>query len=242
MEEHLHEVTAEWKQRAYIDQGKYEDWYRRSIADPNAFWAKHGKRIDWIKPFTKVKNTSFDRQRLDQMVRGRHTNVSYNCIDRHLKKRGNQTAIIWEGDDPYEDKKITYQRAARAGLPLRQCAEEARRQEGRPRHHLYADDPGSGLCDARLRAHRRGPFGRLRRLLAGFARRPHRGLRVHVRHHRRRRPARRQAGAAQGQHRQGARQEPADVVEQCSSCAAPAARSTWTPGRDLWYHEETASV
>ena len=91
------------------------------------------------------------------------------------------------------------QGAARGSLQVRQRAEGARRQEGRPRHHLHADDPGSGLRDARLRAHRRRAFGGVRRLLAGFARRPHRGLQIDRRHHRRRRPARRQDGAAEGQ-------------------------------------------
>ena len=103
-------------------------------------------------------------------------NVSYNCIDRHLKKRGDQIAIIWEGDNPVRRQEDHLQRALRACLPPRQRAEEARRQEGRPRHHLHADDPGSRLCDARLHAHRRHPFGRLRRLLAGRAGRPHRRL------------------------------------------------------------------
>jgi acetyl-CoA synthetase len=109
MEKHIHEVSAEWKRRAYLDQGKYEDWYRRSIADPNGFWAEHGKRIDWMKPFHKVKNTSFGPGNVSiKWFEDGTTNVAYNCIDRHLDKRGNQTAIIWEGDDPSESRKITY--------------------------------------------------------------------------------------------------------------------------------------
>jgi acetyl-CoA synthetase len=109
MEEHIHEVSADWKQRAYIDEGKYEDWYRRSIADPNAFWAEHGKRIHWMKPFHKVKNTSFGPGNVSiKWFEDGTTNVAYNCIDRHLDKRGDQVAIIWEGDDPNESRKITY--------------------------------------------------------------------------------------------------------------------------------------
>jgi acetyl-CoA synthetase len=109
MDEHIHEVTAEWKQRAYIDQTKYEDWYRRSIADPDAFWAEHGKRIHWMKPFHKVKNTSFGPGNVSiKWFEDGTTNVAYNCIDRHLGKRGNQVAIIWEGDDPSESREITY--------------------------------------------------------------------------------------------------------------------------------------
>ena len=94
-------------------------------------------------------------------------NVACNCIDRHLDKRGDQTAIIWEGDDPSKSQAHHLSRTARRSLQVRQCAEGPRRQEGRPRHDLPADDPGSGLCDAGLRAHRRGAFGGVRRLLAG---------------------------------------------------------------------------
>jgi acetyl-CoA synthetase len=78
------------------------------LVDPEKFWGKHGKRIDWFKPYTKVKNTSFKGKVSIKWFEDGVTNVSYNCIDRHLKKRGNQTAIIWEGDNPYDDKKITY--------------------------------------------------------------------------------------------------------------------------------------
>ncbi len=133
-------------------------------------------------------------------------NVAYNCIDRHLAKRGDQVAIIWEGDDPKDDKKITYSELHDEVCRFANVLRKPRRQEGRPRHHLHADDPGGGLRDARLRAHRRDPFGRVRRLLAGLARRPHRGLQVERRHHRRRRPARRPQGSAEGQHRRRARQ------------------------------------
>ena len=83
--------------------------YARSIKDPNGFWAEQAKRIDWIKPFTKVKNTSFDPHNVSiKWFEDGTLNVAYNCVDRHLAKRGDQTAIIWEGDDPKDDKKITY--------------------------------------------------------------------------------------------------------------------------------------
>ena len=175
MTDKTYDVPAEWRKRAFADDAKYQEMYARSIKDPNGFWGEQAKRIDWIKPFTKVKNTSFDPHNVSiKWFEDGTLNVAYNCVDRHLAKRGDQTAIIWEGDDPKDDKKLTYQATARRGLPLRQCAEGARRQEGRPRHHLHADDPGSGDRHARLRAHRRHPFGGVRRLLAGFARRPHR--------------------------------------------------------------------
>ena len=178
MDVKVHKVKAAWKKRALIDNETYLKWYGESVKNPDKFWGKHGKRIDWFKPYTKVKNTSFKGKVSIKWFEDGSANVSYNCIDRHLKKRGNQVAIIWEGDNPYDDKKITYSELYEPRLPARQCDEEARRQEGRPRHHLHADDPGGGLCDARLHAHRRDPFDRLRRLLAGFACRPHRRLRI----------------------------------------------------------------
>ena len=105
---HVHKVQAAWKKNALIDNETYLKWYAESVKNPERFWARHGKRIDWFKPFTKVKNTSFDGEVSIRWFEDGVTNVSYNCIDRHLKKRGDQTAIIWEGDNPYDDRKITY--------------------------------------------------------------------------------------------------------------------------------------
>ena len=108
MEVHVHKVKAAWKKNALIDNETYLKWYAQSVKDPEKFWAKHGKRIDWFKPYTKVKNTSFKGKVAIKWFEDGVTNVSHNCIDRHLKKRGDQVAIIWEGDNPYDDKKITY--------------------------------------------------------------------------------------------------------------------------------------
>jgi len=105
----LHRVTDEWSKRAHIDEAKYNEWYQASIDDPDAFWGQHGKRIDWIKPYTKVKNTSFEYGDVSiKWYEDGTLNVCANCVDRHLATKGDQTAIIWEGDDPNEDKKITY--------------------------------------------------------------------------------------------------------------------------------------
>jgi acetyl-CoA synthetase len=83
--------------------------YKRSITDPDGFWGEMGKRIDWIKPYTKVKNTSFDPHNVSiKWFEDGTLNICYNCVDRHLEKRGDQVAIIWEGDDPTVDEKITY--------------------------------------------------------------------------------------------------------------------------------------
>lgn len=105
MEHRGYKVQRAWKEGALIDNDTYLKWYADSIKNPDRFWGKHGKRIDWFKPFSKVKNTSFDGKVSIKWFEDGLTNVSYNCIDRHLKKRGNQIAIIWEGDNPYDDKK-----------------------------------------------------------------------------------------------------------------------------------------
>jgi acetyl-CoA synthetase len=102
-------VTADWASRAWIDAEKYREMYRRSVEDPDGFWAEHGRRVDWIKPFTRVKDTSFDRANVSIEWFGDGTlNACANCIDRHLPGRADQTAIIWEGDDPADDRHITY--------------------------------------------------------------------------------------------------------------------------------------
>jgi acetyl-CoA synthetase len=109
MSEQVYEVPAEWSKRAYIDDAKYAAMYDRSIKDPAGFWAAEAKRIDWFKPFTKVKDTSFDPHHVSiKWFEDGVTNVAHNCIDRHLATRGDQVAIIWEGDDPKDDRKITY--------------------------------------------------------------------------------------------------------------------------------------
>jgi acetyl-CoA synthetase len=109
MSEKLYPVPAAWKKRAYLNDADYKKMYAASIKDPDKFWAKEAKRIHWMKPFKKVKNATFDPGQVSiKWFEDGKTNAAYNCIDRHLKKRGKQVAIIWEGDDPKDDKKITY--------------------------------------------------------------------------------------------------------------------------------------
>ena len=110
MSDKIYDIPPEWKQRAYVDDAKYRDMYAASVADPDKFWAEHAKRIDWIKPFSRVKNTSFAPDKISiKWFEDGTLNAAYNCIDRHLPKRAKQTAIIWEGDDPKDAKHITYQ-------------------------------------------------------------------------------------------------------------------------------------
>ena len=108
-EDSLIKVTDEAKRTALIDNQKYLQEYQRSIKNPEEFWAEHGKRIDWIKPYTRIKDVSYAEQDLHiKWFYDGTLNVSSNCLDRHLETRADQTAIIWEGDDPKEDKKISF--------------------------------------------------------------------------------------------------------------------------------------
>ncbi len=109
MSEKIYPVPAAWKKRAYLGEADYKKMYAASIKDPDKFWGKEAKRIHWMKPFKKVKNTTFGPGTISiKWFEDGETNAAYNCIDRHLKKRGKQVAILWEGDDPKDDKKITY--------------------------------------------------------------------------------------------------------------------------------------
>jgi acetyl-CoA synthetase len=109
MSEMLYKVPENWSALAHVDDAGYRDMYAQSVRDPEGFWGGHGKRIDWIKPYTRVKRTSFAPGNVSiEWFGDGTTNVSLNCIDRHLAKRADQVAIIWEGDDPKESKSITY--------------------------------------------------------------------------------------------------------------------------------------
>jgi len=110
MSDKIYEIPPEWTKRAYVDEAEYRRMYDRSLADPEGFWAEQAERIHWFRRFTKVKNVSFGPRDVSiKWFEDGATNAAYNCIDRHLAKRGNQTAIIWEGDDPKDSRKITYQ-------------------------------------------------------------------------------------------------------------------------------------
>ena len=103
-------VPKKWKTKAFIDKDGYEKLYRKSVEKPDKFWGKEGKRLDWIKPYSKVKNTSFAYPDVSiKWFEDGSLNVAANCIDRHLKRRGKQVAIIWEPDDPSQEARhITY--------------------------------------------------------------------------------------------------------------------------------------
>ena len=105
----LHPVPADFAAAAHCNKEKYAEMYAASVDNPEKFWGEHGKRIDWIRPYTKVKDVSFDRHHLHiKWFEDGTLNASANCLDRHLAERGDQTAIIWEGDDPADSKHISY--------------------------------------------------------------------------------------------------------------------------------------
>ncbi len=104
----IHPVPAEWAGRALLDDAGYRAMYEASIRDPEAFWFEHGGRIDWFTPYSRAKDASFDGDVSIRWFPDGVTNVAFNCVDRHLAERGDQVALIWEGDDPSEHKRITY--------------------------------------------------------------------------------------------------------------------------------------
>ena len=107
--ESLYPVSAQVASRTLTDEATYKSLYQQSVVNPDGFWREQAARIDWIKPFTQVKQTSFDDHHVDiKWFADGTLNVSANCLDRHLQERGDQVAIIWEGDDPAEHKLITY--------------------------------------------------------------------------------------------------------------------------------------
>ena len=109
MSDKMYPPSAGFIANAHINKEQYDTMYAASINDPDAFWAEHGKRVDWIKPFTKVKNVNYSYPDVSiKWFEDGELNVAANCVDRHLANRADQTAIIWEGDNPNDSKHISY--------------------------------------------------------------------------------------------------------------------------------------
>ena len=107
---HVFEPSAAAKARTLTTRAQYEEMYARSVADPDGFWREQGQRVQWIKPYTKVKNTTFEYPNVSiKWFEDGVLNLSANCIDKHLPAKANDVAIIWEGDNPNDSKHITYQ-------------------------------------------------------------------------------------------------------------------------------------
>ena len=105
----LYKPSSSIIEKSHVNRETYEKMYEESINDPSLFWQKHGKRIDWIKPYSIVNDVSYNKENLHiKWFEDGTLNASFNCLDRHLKSKGDNIAIIWEGDDPSDSKKITY--------------------------------------------------------------------------------------------------------------------------------------
>ena len=101
-------VSAETARAAHADNDKYLEMYQRSVDDPEGFWGEQAKElVSWFKPWDRVMDVDYHKAHI-KWFEGGKLNVCYNCVDRHLETRGDQVAIIWEGDDPDIDKSITY--------------------------------------------------------------------------------------------------------------------------------------
>ena len=178
-------VRPEIAAKAHITAARYQDMFERAARDPDGFWAEQSRRIAWMKAPTKIKNTSFAGNVSIKWFEDGTLNASASCLDRHLATRGDQTAIIWESDDPSVSKHVTYRELHEQVCRLANAMKGLGRQERRPRHDLSADGAGGRGGDAGLRAHRRDPFGGVRRVLAGQPGEPHPGLRIGTADHRR---------------------------------------------------------
>ena len=105
----VYKVSEKWSKQAYANKSQYEKKYKLSIRENENFWKKEGKRITWIKPYTKIKDVKYSKEKVSiKWYYDGTLNASANCIDRHLDRKGNKTAIIWVGDDPSDSKKISY--------------------------------------------------------------------------------------------------------------------------------------
>src|SRR5215470_17276548 len=101
-------VPDNWASSSWVDAAAYERLYDESVRDPEKFWGEQGKRLHWMKPYTRVKSGDFQGDVQIRWYEDGTLNASYNCIDRHLPMRADQTAILWEGDSPSEHRHISY--------------------------------------------------------------------------------------------------------------------------------------
>ena len=219
---------AEFAARALInDAAAYEKLYRRSIDDPEGFWAETARaELTWIQPFHEGARLE---AALREVVRGRRSSTCRRTASTATWPRAATRPRSSGRASRATSRTLTYRELHARGLQVRERARRRSASRGRPRRHLHADDPRGGDRDARLRAHRRAAHRRLRRLLGRGAARSHQRLRRQAVHHRRRRLAARQGRAAQGQRRRRAGAD-ADRRSRASSCAAPATRSTMQAG------------
>ncbi|HET7447120.1 MAG TPA: acetate--CoA ligase [Methyloceanibacter sp.] len=237
-----YKVPKKWRDRAFIDKDEYEKLYQKSIEKPDKFWGKEGKRLDWIKPYTIVKNTSFEYP--DVFIKWFEDgtlNVSVNCIDRHLKKRGKQVAIIWEPDGPSEQARfITYRELRKEVCRLANVLKAQGVKRG-DRVTIYLpmipETAYAMLACARIGAIHSVVFG-------GFSPDSLAG---------RIQDAQSKVVITADEGLRGGRKVPLKAnadealkkvsgVERVLVVGRTGGEVPWTPGRDLWLHEEAAKV
>ena len=177
---------------------------RRSIEDREAFWAEQARtNLEWMSDFQTVVEEDFTTGHIAWFKEGT-LNVSVNCLDRHLATRGDQVALLLEGDEPGDNRSMTYREVAGRGWAAGERVAFAGRRQGRPHRHLHGHGAGACRRDAGLRAHRGGALGHLRRVQPALHRRPRGGFDLQGDHHAGRGAPRRPAGGAQGERRRGA--------------------------------------
>ncbi|MDQ2102905.1 acetate--CoA ligase [Azospirillum isscasi] len=233
-------VKPEIAKTAYVDEAAYARLYEQSISDPEAFWGEQGKRIDWIKPYTKVKDVSYTGDVHIKWFYDGTLNVSANCIDRHLATRGDQTAIIFEGDDPGVSKHITYKELHEQVCRLANVLKKNGVKKG-DRVTIYLpmipEAAYAMLACARVGAIHSIVFG-------GFSPDSLKDRIVDCDSH---------FVITSDEGLRGGRKVPLKANADKAVAAAPGVRHVlvvkhtggnvaWTEGRDLWYHEEIASV
>ncbi|MCW2238056.1 acetate--CoA ligase [Azospirillum canadense] len=233
-------VKPEIAKTAYVDEAAYTKMYEQSISDPEAFWGEHGKRVDWIKPFTKVKDVSYTGDVHIKWFYDGTLNVSANCIDRHLATRGDQTAIIFEGDDPSVSKNITYRELHEQVCRLANVLKKHGVKKG-DRVTIYLpmipEAAYSMLACARVGAIHSIVFG-------GFSPDSLKDRIVDCDSH---------FVITSDEGLRGGRKVPLKANADKAVAGAPGVKNVlvvkhtggdvaWTEGRDLWYHEEVASV
>ncbi len=152
---HKHPIPANIAERCLINPDQYKAQYQQSITDPDTFWGEQGKILDWMRPYTRVKNTSFAPGNISiKWYEDGTLNLAANCLDRHLAERGDQTAIIWEGDDASQSKHITYRELHADVCRFANVLLDLGIKKRRRGCYLYADGAGSRGGDAGLRPHR----------------------------------------------------------------------------------------
>jgi acetyl-CoA synthetase len=224
-----------------LDEAEYFRRYQESIEDPNGFWGREGKRIDWMKPYTKVMNASFDGDVSIKWFEDGTLNASANCIDRHLAARGDQVAILWEGDDPAEDRKVTYRELHEAVCRLANVLKSRGVKKG-DRVTIYMpmipEAAFAMLACARIGAVHSVVFGgfspdslagRIEDCGSTVLITADEGLRAG-----RKVPLKKNADAAIASC--PVKVETVVVVKRTGGAI------DWTPGRDVWYHEACAAV